>query len=80
MPKVTFKSMQKTGVEIVKLIWGEMEARDMQISELSERTGIGISILYSRKKRPEKFTVGELQIIGRNLGIPIDNLRSAIRY
>ncbi len=80
MPKVTFTSMQKAGTEIVKLIWGELESRDMQVSELAERTGISMSILYSRKKRPEKFTVGELRIIGRNLGIPIDKLRAAIGY
>lgn len=80
MPKVTFKSMQKPCTEIVRLIWGELESRNMPMYELAERTGISYSILYSRKKQPDRFTIGELQRIGRNLGIPIEKLRAAIGY
>ncbi len=80
MPKVTFKSMQKPCTDIVRLIWGELESRNMPVPELAERTGISYNILYRRKRQPENFTVGELQKIGRNLGIPIEKLRAAIGY
>lgn len=80
MPKVTYAAFAKKGIEIGTLIFGRMAVRDLSIQDMAGRTGISEGRLYARRKKPEDLTVGELVTLGRNLGIPIDELRSALRY
>lgn len=68
------------GEDVVKLIWGEMAVRKLTVKDLADRTGITTSLLYRRKKHPEAFTIGEITKICRNLNIPIDDLRLAIKW
>lgn len=79
MPKTKLSRKKWDGV--VAVIWGELAAQGLQVSDLSERVNIGTTTLYKLKKNPEEFTLERLCKIGKNLGIPIDKLReAAIRY
>ena len=81
MPRVTsVPAFRPRGLELVKVIWGELVARELTVDDLADRTGISRDRLYRRKARPEEFTVDELVTICRNLSIPIEELRAAIKY
>lgn len=66
--------------KLVALIWGHAAVQGLTTPQLGERAKISRSQIYRLKKAPEEFTVGELRRIGRALGIPIEELRAAIRY
>lgn len=66
--------------KLVALIWGNAAVRGMTTPELGAKAKISRSQIYRYKKNPEDISVGELRRIGRALGIPIEELREAIRY
>ena len=78
MPRVAWA--EKKHNELIRLIWGQMASQQMSATQLAQRTGLDVCKLGRRKKAPGKFTVEELTKICRNLNIPIEELRSAIRY
>ena len=48
--------------------------------QLGDKAHISRTTVARRKANPEDLTLGELRRLGRALGIPIEELRAAIRY
>ena len=65
---------------IVALIWGTAAARGLNNEQIGARAKLSRATVCRRRKQPEDITLGELRSIGRALGIPIEELREAIRY
>ena len=79
MPRVK-PLIQQKGTEIVTLLWGSMALQDTSAAAVARKVKLDPATLSRRKKKPEDFTVGELLALGRALGIPIEELRAALRY
>lgn len=79
MPRVNL-GRNVANEKLVGLLWGQAAVQGLSTTQLAERANISRAKLYSLKKFPENMTVGELRRIGRVLGIPIEDLRAAIRY
>lgn len=80
MPRTKMHAQLRKYDGVVRLIWGAMAAEGLTVSDMEARTGISRTRLYARKKRPEDFTLEEVTRLCRNLSIPIDDMRAAIRY
>ncbi len=65
---------------LVRLIWGAMAVEGLSASDMESRTGISRARLYSRKNKPADLTIEEITVLCRNLSIPIEDVRAAIRY
>ena len=65
---------------VVRLIWGAMAANGLTARDMEDRTGISRARLYKRKQHPADLTLEEITVLCRNLSIPIDDVRAAIRY
>lgn len=79
MPRVNL-GRNTADEKLVALIWGNAAVRGLTTPQLGERAKISRSQIYRLKKKPEDMTIGELRRIGRVLGIPIEEMRAAIRY
>lgn len=79
MPRVNL-GRNVANEKLVGLLWGQAAVQGLSTTQLAERAKISRAKLYGLKKSPENMTVGELRRIGRVLGIPIEDLRAAIRY
>ena len=80
MPRTKLDDYNGKWEGVVCLIWGKMAAMNLSVNDLSEKTQIKRGVLYRRKKKPEEFTLGELTSICRSLHIPIEDVRSCVRY
>jgi len=81
MPRTKLDAFNQRGEKIVQLIWGLLDARGLTTNDLAKKTGIGLGVLYRRKKDPESMTLEEYRKICRSLNIPIEDARaSGIRY
>ena len=50
------------------------------LTDGAEKTGLSRATLCRRLAKPGDFTIDELLSFGRKYGVPIDELRAAIRY
>ena len=75
MPRTKADQRNHRFNKVIVLIWGNMEAKDIDMDKFSCAVGINKATLYRRKKKPENFSLDELSRIGRYLGIPIEELR-----
>lgn len=66
--------------KLVTLLWGTAAARGLTNEQLGSKAHISRTTVARRKSNPEDLTIGELRSLGRALGIPIEDLRDAIRY
>lgn len=83
MGKVVFDSLRKKNQTLSALIWGYLSIQGISIESAAERLGIkGLSknTLRRRLQHPETFTVGELLTISKRIGIPIEEIRAAIKH
>lgn len=79
MPRVK-PLIEKKGEAIVTLLWGAMALQETSASAVARKVEMDPATMSRRKKKPEDFTLGELLALGRALHIPIEELRSALRY
>ena len=79
MPRVNL-GRSTANEKLVALIWGMAAARGLTSEELGDKADVSRTTIARRKAHPEDLTVGELRRLGRALGIPIEDLRDAIRY
>lgn len=79
MPRVNL-GRNTANEKIVTLIWGTAAARGYDGTQTAERARMSRDTLRRRRIDPEELTLGELRRLGRALGIPIEELREAIRY
>ena len=66
--------------KIIALIWGMADVHGLTNEQLGDKANISRTTVARRKANPEDITLGELRRLGRALGIPIEDLRDAIRY
>jgi DNA-binding Xre family transcriptional regulator len=66
--------------QLIKTLWGAKAVSEKTDDELARAIGMTRQTLTTRRKRPETFTIGELEKLGRALNVPIDELRSGITY
>lgn len=79
MPRVK-PLVEKKGEAVARLLWGEISVQEMKLSYVAKKMDMGEGTLRRRKAEPETLTLGELLQMGKLLNIPIEELRSAIRY
>ena len=79
MPRVNL-GRNTANDKFVTLLLGTAAARGLTTPEMGAKARISRSQIYRYKAEPEKMTLGELRSLGRALGIPIEELREAIRY
>lgn len=79
MPRVNL-GRNVANEKLVALIWGQAAVLELSTTQLGEKAKVSRSKMYELKKNPENMTIGELRRIGRALGIPIEDVRAAIRY
>lgn len=79
MPRVNLgKSKYES---LASLIYGGAKANKKTQAELAERLGVSARTISSRLAKPEEFTLKEIGIIGRYIGVDIEVLRAAaIKY
>lgn len=79
MPRV---NLGRKGNEeaLVSLLWGRQAATGISVSQMAEKAGMTPQTLRTRKKSPQDFSLKELLALGRALNIPIEDIRTAIRY
>lgn len=79
MPRV---NLGRKGNEeaLVSLLWGRQAAAGISVSQMAEKAGMTPQTLRTRKKSPQDFSLKELLALGRALNIPIEDIRTAIRY
>lgn len=80
MPKTKLHDHVNRYDAFVRLIWGAMAAEGLTVDDMEARTGISRTRLYNRKKKPAELTLEEITTLCRNLSIPIDDVRAALRY
>lgn len=79
MPRVNL-GRNTANEKLVALIWGMAAVRGLTSEELGDKASLSRTTIARRKANPEDLTIGELRRLGRALGIPIEELRDAIRY
>ena len=79
MPRVNL-GRNTANEKLIALIWGAAAVHGLTNEQLGDRAHISRTTVARRKAKPEDLTVGELRSLGRALGIPIEELRAAIRY
>ena len=79
MPRVNL-GRNTANEKLVALIWGMADVRGLTNEQLGDKANISRTTVARRKAKPEDLTLGELLRLGRALGIPIEELREAIRY
>ena len=62
------------------LIAGTAKVRRMSTADIAAKMGKCENTVRSRMRNPGEMTLSELTQFGKILGIPIDDLRFAIRY
>ena len=79
MPRVNL-GRNTANEKLVALIWGMAAVRGLTSKELGDKANVSRTTIARRRANPENLTIGELRRLGRALGIPIEDLRDAIRY
>ncbi len=79
MPRVKL-GRNPANEKIIALIWGMADVHGLTNEQLGDKANISRTTVARRKANPEDLTLGELRRLGRALGIPIEDLRDAIRY
>lgn len=79
MPRVKL-GRNPANEKIIALIWGMADVHGLTNEQLGVKANISRTTVARRKANPEDLTLGELRRLGRALGIPIEDLRDAIRY
>lgn len=79
MPRVNLGRKPENDA-LVRLLWGAAAAEGVGQEEMAKMAGIALRTLYLRKKDPSKLTVEQLRKLGRGLHIPVEDMRSALRY
>lgn len=80
MPRTNLQTRQPPHAQLGQLIAGAAFMRRMSTADLAAAIGRSENTARTRLKNPGDLTVSELTRLGRTLGIPIDELRAAIRY
>jgi len=80
MPRTKLQTRQPPHAQLGQLIAGAAFMRRMSTADLAAAIGRSENTARTRLKNPGDLTVSELTRLGRTLGIPIDELRAAIRY
>ena len=80
MPKTKLGSRLPPHAELAQLISGAAFLRRATMDDLGAAIGRTPKTARSRLRNPGELTVDELVRLGRKLGIPIEQLRDAIRY
>lgn len=83
MSKVTFDAYRKKGEALAVLIGGYLRLRGISIDTAAARLdikGLSKNTLRRRLQHPEEFTIGELLAISKRIGIPIEEIRAAIKH
>lgn len=80
MPRTKLQMRQPPHAQLGRLLAGAAFMRKMTAADLCGSIGKSENTMRSRMKNPGELTVDELVRLGRKLGIPIDELRAAIRY
>lgn len=65
---------------VVETLWGAKARADISAEEMAAIVGAGIQTLRRRRKDPMSMTLGEFLRLGRALNVPIEDMRSCIRY
>ena len=79
MPRVNL-GRNTANEKLVALIWGMAAVRGLTSEERGDQPSLSRPTIERRKANTEDLTIGELRRLGRALGIPIEDLRDAIRY
>ena len=80
MPRTKLQTRQPPHAQLGQLIAGAAFMRRMSIADLAAAIGRSENTARTRLKNPGDLTVSELTRLGLTLGIPIEELRAAIRY
>ena len=80
MPRTKLGMRQPPHAELGQLISGAAYMRRATMDDLGAAIGRTPKTARSRLRNPGELTVDELVRLGRKLGIPIEQLREAIRY
>jgi transposase len=78
MPKTKLSAKQEAQKQLEKLIRMYIYANGTNIMDCAKRLGMSHMTLYSRMARPETFTLSELRLLQRVLGIPMIELADAL--
>lgn len=64
-------------IRLVHAIGGAMDRSGFDIDDLADALHVDPSTLRRRFKKPGKFTVEELRLMGRRIGLDFDDLKAA---
>ncbi|MBR2581762.1 MAG: hypothetical protein IKD61_00055 [Oscillospiraceae bacterium] len=78
MPKL--RQREVPHAQLGRLLAGAAVVQDVGAEEIGVMIGCCGKTARSRLRNPGDLTVSELTRLGKRLGIPIDELRAAIRY
>ena len=67
-------------VALKTLLWGTIKRDNAPLEDGAKKLGMSSSTLSRRCTNPGAMTVDELLNFGRTYHVPIDELRSALRY
>ncbi len=80
MPRTNLCKREVPHQRVGALIAGAAIQQDMSIGDLGPIIGTSANTARARIKAPGELTLSELTRLGKYLGIPIEELRAAIRY
>ncbi len=80
MPRTNLCKREIPHQRVGALIAGAAIQQDMSIGDLGPIIGASANTARARIKAPGELTLSELTRLGKCLGIPIEELRAAIRY
>ena len=78
MPKL--RQREVPHAQLGRLLAGAAVVQDVGAEEIGVMIGCCGKTARSRLRNPGELTVSELTRLGKRLGIPIEELRAAIRY
>ena len=79
MPKVNL-GRNEAGEALTNLLWGRKAVTGMPAEEMAAIAGVSPRTMQERKKDPTDLTVKQLLRLGRQMGVPIEDLRAALKY
>lgn len=78
MPKVKLGAKKVDQMQI--LLSGYVKTMGQTLSQVGRTIGTCDDTAGVKLRHPDELTVGQMKKLGKSLGIPIDDLRSAIHY
>ena len=78
MPKVNIGAKKVDQLQI--LLSGYVRAMGQTLTQVGNMIGTCDDTAGAKLRHPDDLTVGQMKRLGKSLGIPIDDLRSAIHY